>query len=576
MAYDNTPVEMSHGRGYVETNPVSLAGPICAGNPEYVFHADGTLTSYKITLRSANATDVSVAYLCIVSGTAGSYVIEQRLDIVAEVNAVKLAGAGMFSLVLTGLSIPVAADEFVAVYMDANCGFYVVELANSKKTMFTVNAVPPAPDAGDPSIALVTTGALSDFLSEGIYTTTSRLPFEDNNSDAGFGNGDLVHIPAYLGDDYHIVLRGVQVPDAESLIITAYKPSSAGRTLDVVQVITVDFTGTGEITDQDATAIAIAGEDGEKFDIHLYLEPVTHTDDVMFANLETGQGSVGDEDFQWKALNAGGVDILASTIATLPIRWVGLVNAGTNATVDEIVVCREPLVIVGDSFGGAYSISNSISILSRVGAALPAAFAEPRYGIPASISNGKVTMESTTSAAIRNRWNDADNDLCFFRGVVYCFVNGPGVNDITIIDASSSDTFINSKTYQVVGDIFKMVGDAVSTTINTGFTSDSCDVIMSEMIPRYPVDADERAAEQLCQKRINEALRFGAALMDVPMAMVFDGYAALEFGYNNDDGLHPTTAGAAWIALQMATVYEESWVPVRLLSAGPIAPPFLS
>jgi lysophospholipase L1-like esterase len=309
-----------------------------------------------------------------------------------------------------------------------------------------------------------------------------------------------------------------------------------------------------------ATSKSITGQEGDKFTLHIWTDPVNDLIEVVFINYGVGQGPSGNVvDIQHISL----MDRSPIALADFPLRRISFTNTGTNATIESVVSCRKPVLAIGDSFVGTYSPPAQ---LTRVGAVLGAAFTETRYVINGGIAGNAVSRSSPgNDTSIRERWNagqedlegvEPDQDLVAFRDVVCVFVNGPGLNDIIPrIDENSTENDINALAGRVSGDIERMAGDSIGRMLVTLNDIVSNDTVLCEQIP-YAVAGAGLVNEKAAQAKINTDIKAMSNSLQIPIALVHDNYAA-NGGYS-DSGTHPDVAGTAYIADQIADAYENN------------------
>ena len=538
-AYDHTAVNVNYGFGFIDSVAATGGHGLTAANPSLTFGCTGTLTGLKIYMRSTTANACALAKLKIMSGTPGSFVLESEVSILTQVAEVKPAAVENFILELTGLSLPVEPDHFLA-----NCLDTSVTYAIKNPGLMTYYY-------GNGDTAVLGASATYDICWEATISTSDKIIYTGSTWTAG----ETAHIQSYDASPFYIVVEGVQVPDTETLAFTLQYTDATTDATATEETYTIDYSGgagDGTVKGDAATTASIAGQEGDKINYYIYINPATGKQDLYFCNYTDGAGGQGDTDIKHVSLNSRG---LANITAANKLRRIGIVNAGGNATADRIVVCREPVVAGFDSYVSMGS--GGVLVLGRVGAYLDDAgvFTEQRHVINGGIPGNLVTDTTESSyTAIKTRWNSSENDLCGFRDVVYVFVNGPGLNDVaSLVGEASTDIEIDCLAYQIAGEILTMAGDVLSTKID-GVTVTSNDLVLCGMVPYTANSGQEEINEMLCQQRVNELLEVAAYRLGVPFVDCW-GLASYT------DGTHYTDAGNALVAERIATAYENNQVP---------------
>ena len=391
--------------------------------------------------------------------------------------------------------------------------------------------------------------------------TNKYILFDDTNSSSGWHGGDPnIRLPFYKNEAQYIILQDVNVPaNSFTRVNFIYNNSSGARTtlfsMDVNFVNSINRVQIGN------TSTSLASQEAAtKLTFSIWLDPNTDKYDVMIVNLQRGQGPESILDIKHISLSRRQTISAGIDLAAYPIRQISLEGGGK---IGRIVVCRKPVLAVGDSFVGTYTSYYVGAALRNVGDKLDdpgIIFSQQRYVINGGISGNCVLRNSThLMTAIKDRWNKADvnEDMCAYRDVVVVFVNGPGLNDVAINDAgsgingTSSDSDIRALATRIGSTVANMAGEA---QYNFDALGGKNDVILCEMIPYLANTDAEYINENRAIQYINSYLRKTALTLNVPIALVGN----LDPSYISADGTHPTDAGSIFIAQQIAGAYE-SW-----------------
>ena len=573
MTYDNSLVTVASG-GYGSCNTCGGYVTLGAANWTMAFantrvRASGRLSGFKMRLYGYN--EPTIAKLKILSGAAkGAVALVQDIDILIPM--VADYGAARFTLDLetwlVSNEINVTEGQFF--------GLYTYNVAGNAVRLLSKDANTPADPEGDGVWGYTTgdhTTGTVDYtqpeqteapLMEFEVLTAERVLYDSDDGSLGpFGTGEAVNIPAYTDQSYYIMLEGVQCPDTDTLAI-AFNYTDAAGADDTITIdakagnLLLNYDGGGD-TDKlgigDYTTFkAIASQEAENFNIHVWIDPVNHLMDIAFCNYQDGQGGLSDRDIQHIPL----MDGTAQAITDAVIRRLAITS--TAGTIDRIIVCREPVVVPGDSFVSTYG---TITELSRIGAALDDAgiFSEKRYVINAGIAGAMILASNVASSGLTTRWNTLASDqyIVGYRDCIMCFVVGCA-NDAT--EASEADAY--EMAARIVGAIGTMVGDTLDDTATLGGRSDC--VICGPI--GAPPDSDSDNYRTFFQ-RVNNGLRHLAYTANVPFVDLYGDEAKSQFtNFYASNNWHPSAAADSSIARKIAAAYESDAVPKAIRTMG--------
>lgn len=703
-AYSASPVNVNcggYGNPFTDTtaSPVRDTGKtICV--PAYRFGVAGTLTDVKMRFyHDLTGASCTVFKLYILSGTPGAFVAKHEItssgdiSLVDQLNAASV-GRQYFTVDISTLSQEVEADEFLGAYFDG--AFYTVKNdGNGQTSIFS----------GDGDTMAMTTRVKSDLLWQTVVSTSEFILYDrygdgETDSDGGWRGSCIVPIDTPDTGSYYVILEGTQVPDGESLSISL-EYTDAGGVNSTEKTYKIDYSGgprDGMIYGDPVNGItkmqSVAGQEGDKIDYYIFVDPVHWAQNILFCNFTDGQGFYGDKDTRHISLMGRET---GSFTASSKIRRLRLTNSGGNASVGRIVVARKPIVVVGDSFTSGYikgtcvrislgtdykyynAVDNHVSssggtvasdfakdlvaghwiettsttttdwaqgttyigghtILSNVGAKLAEAgvFSQRRYVINGGISGNGLTFDNTndnfSTTANRVRWKSsgsyvmapdgkyyeatashtstklgteaddfaadlaagrwvqtpqriatrqlasswkqgrdyigwqADNDLCAYRDVVYCFPNGLVFWDIVSgMNGTVSQQDRKDRAYQLAGTVGEVVGDCASHLRGLEVDSQN-DVILCQMVRRKGdgTSSADNLAVWDAQWYLNEALQILAYRMRIPYVWLWGAK------YEMTDGVHFTDNDLEVVGPKIAQAYELNSIPgYPLYSSGP-------
>ena len=557
---NDTQEVVSAGTGYSGSSPASASG---AGDTSadilHPFTCAGTLSRVKVLLNGTGDFDAATFKIMVLrpDGSVGSpetFTAVGKVTVTTHANAVSVtsyfaydtATDGPASLVddTTGLPITVQAGDCLAIYSSDDIAIGAHDIGENSRWRGTGETLTLSDGSGTLSLSM-----------QGYVTTKERVVLNDAT---GYANGGSVNIPFWTTQNQYICIEDVDVPDTEDLQIALYYTAAADGLQVVSYTVNLSYDGSGDDDNKialfagsvfsDTVSKSIAGGEGEKHDLYIHHDMAADKLELIFANVEDGTGGQGAADIQHVSITdrtplAAGIDL-----STLFLRKIVFTNAGTGATIGRITVCRDPIVMVGDSFCGS----------TNVGQFIAGAFTEDRYLINTGIAGGMMTSNATASStSIVKRWDEADNDrdICAFRDVLFVLCNGPGLNDVATIDNTVATRYWI--TAGIVGGIGKMIADSQNTNAQYG-GSRSNDIVISTLIPY--IDSDTATTTETATIPIlNKMIKSLCYYAQVPMADAYAGYDSSWYDAATDP--HPDETGAEYIADKIAAAHESATIP---------------
>jgi hypothetical protein len=503
-----------------------------AGHPILL---DGILTEIKIRFHNGGS-DCTMAKLKVLRGNGPNYSVVSTTDITSALNAARLAG-DRFLFDLTGLNIAIQAGDIIGFYITPDEGSinYVFKQSTGTDCVYGNGDVSNLPN--------IYSGRA--FYMDAIVRTPEYVIYDNTNGEAGLTTANSpIFIPYFTDKNQYIILEGIDgINNYESLSVgldvTASTTGESSTLESIVIYMAPNLKGYISMTTCNKKRSLTVDTPGNKFDIYIWTDKNTQQIEVLYV----------DRDLVvplYYSLTSRSPQYLAgcNTIRRLILSQ----GAGNSARIDRIVVCRQPVLAVGDSF-----VSGSITatqVLNHVGAKLddPGVFTNRRYCINGGLSGNTMCYETTNT--IPGRW-DGSGNMCAFRDVLVAFVNGPGLNDI----ASHVYTLALQREYTagLIGALATMARKAMDDADTYGGTND---VVFCQMIPYMnPTNANAYNAQAIIDynKEINKLGYY----TNSPVASMAD----FPLNYISADGAHPTDDGDLWIASQIAMAYEHNTVP---------------
>lgn len=403
----------------------------------------------------------------------------------------------------------------------------------------------------------------TSFCSDVTIQTNSHWPLNDNNGAAGYGKDAWIPLPSYLTERYYIILKKITgiANTHQAKFSFRYTVQATGADAEVA-AITIDFgAGVNTITlSTGAKVKTLTSTSGSELDIHVWFDKTNNLISAWIVNYLDGQGTEGDSDIEHICIN----DRVPQVCNFSAKRLIITQAVGAAVNVASVHCCRKPVLAIGDSFMSQYA--GGRTDLAHIGAKMDdvGVFTLQRYVINGGIVGNRVGQTSNGNhTAIIRRWDtvpkkitDADTgifkfgDMCDYRDVLVVIIGG--LNDSTQAATAAQAQYRAS---QVVGGIGKMLGDALSL---------GNDIVLCELIP-YP---DGTAIIQGCLRSINRQLRNLAALAQVPLALVYDGYYIVDASWYVEaipNRTHPDAVnGEPYIAGKIVDAHENNRIPVSL------------
>jgi hypothetical protein len=397
------------------------------------------------------------------------------------------------------------------------------------------------------------------------YTNLNVL-YDDTNGNNGWkASATAITIPFYTDANQYIVFKEVFVPNGQDLSIALNYTNTTTGASAAAKTITMSFDGGAndhKITmDGFTTSQSLAGQDANYFDLHVWIDPTADKVDMLYVNNTTGQGPQQGGVYNGVAYykdikHISYTNRLMTTIADANIRSISLSQArGTGAKIERIVVCRKPIVLIGDSYTSSWYAYPSASdpcrtMLAGVGVYLDDSnrFTQPHYVINGGVTGNSVSASSNGfDTAMITRFDDpcTHQDLIAYRDTIY--VLGCGINDVTKYigeTGTAADAYASAQI--IAGATMDMIGK-----MKRGNYGGSRDVIYYEQVP-YGLGTN-LTNKNLCMKMLYKIMKYNCYYLQVPYV---ETYTKIPSGYYEAAGVHPLSDGYDWIARQIAQVYE--------------------
>ena len=476
-------------------------------------------------------------------------VLVKDIDILATVKKLLIAASPMSSFIfekdLSQYNIDVQQGDFVAFYFNNDVmPVGTSDLYDRAELVYSENLYDQGFEPGD-SVSLEKTLTNKAPLADYIIETNEYIVYDSNQS---FYDGDIVQIPFYSEQGQYIILEDVYVKNDEIFNISLNFTDSQGLDTDAETLVLNLINETFSLKNNgNSMFLTETYYQDIKLTIHIWIDPVLGKMDVLYVNYHLGQGGGGASDIRHISITwRNTATILPNTI----IRRIMFTNTfGSSASVKRVIVCRKPILAVGDSYVSAFSQQNGSyeykTVLNHVGERLSDAFNEKRYVINGGRTGNALIGSGNTISA---RWNSFGQDLCAYHDVIVVPVNGPGLNNLSVLKSHPEE--LNDLVSGLAEAISKIVDEAQSFGDNLGGWND---VIMAEMIP-FGQAADVCEEERLAQILLNNKLARIAYIAGVPLVETYDDYPA-EFYYSA--GIHPNLDGDLWLAERTAQSYQQ-------------------
>lgn len=582
MAYDNSDIEVMQGWGSNShaTNGVPITGTRGATsiitNP--VVLTAGILNTIRWSAYIGNVAG-SEAELKIVYLDGSTLKLRETYDIAWLVDAEQLRidliggiipGDARMTLDVRSLNINVEVGDMIGFFVSHASVIRMLTYSDDDAGQFQYE-VGNFPASGNPDDAVfsgeevtVDNAACVDFTVD-----TNKYIFLDDDTE--LVDGDVLSIPSIVSDDeyLYIILREVTVVNGDILSVDFEATSEGSGIAKTRTTLKFDSSGGTNIIeyrnddDDILKTLELTEASDYKLDVHLWIKRDPESDgpecDVIIVDYENGQG-LSDKDYKHQSVTSRNPQRFYNGTTVDYARRLK-VTAGASSIAGGVVVCRKPIVAIGDSYVGAYTLATTeVSSLSNVGLVLGAAFTETRYVINAGIGGNQTINASTSVHSIVNRFNGPRNDIIAYRGAIIAFVNGPGIND-TMIQVSTTLVPANSE------DIFsKAIPAAIEQMVIQ--SKQYNEVIMCEMVDLedgYDSESGKTKAnvDSAYWTTLAANLKRVAADAEVPFAYVRDAFNADPDTYYYSDNLHPSEDGSLLIANTMVSVYENNLIPLN-------------
>jgi hypothetical protein len=373
-------------------------------------------------------------------------------------------------------------------------------------------------------------------------TTSEYIVLDNDNGGSGFVKDAAIDVPAFTASTYYIVLEKIENIANNEDISVNLKYTAADGTDTVAETLKLDFAADTISLVTATDSLALTETTGSQITAHIWLNPTTDKIKVTFVNYKDGQGGLSDGDIKHISLTARA----PASLANFAIQRVSLTqSAGTDATVSRIIVCRQPVLAVGDSFVSHYTTE---TILNNIAAKLDDSgiFTQQRYVINGGITGCQMGANNSASHSVINRWDSSGQDIMDYNNVLVAIIGG--TNDIGQTNDNVSYRYIvQARLMWVVGKI----------TYDSLFHGN--DVVLMELLPYDPayIAAGEviQAGEVTGKRQYNEWLRRLSAQANVPIALIYNNY---DYGWSG--GIHPDADGNTYIAGKIAEAYENNLI----------------
>jgi len=557
--YDNI---HAGGWGYFAINGDAVAGSTSTtADLDNPINLTGTLTRIKVRLYTGTSwVGGKTVKFKVLRGTAPNFTLVGEVDITTEADAAAtIAGAGArFALEvdISASAIAVQPGDYIAFTLPTTSS------TGLSAALMNAGGIDLVYGTGDTETLDGTRTGYSAFCAS-VYIDDSTLYYPTGKIDVSAkGNGDIIALPAYETEPYYIVLKDVNVPDGETMAIALDYTDAVGDNA-TAETITIDFSGgvddgkilltTGSAS-KDLVDKDVAQLTGVNLELFIWFDPTNEMMEVLWTSYYTTTGPQG------VALDlriASITDRTPYSVGVGRIDRLTLTNAGGNATIEDLVVCRNPVVCGIDSFVAKYSTDHldytRISpLIDDVGI-----FPQPRYPILAGVNGNRLLTDSDGNhSAFITRWDTAgsDQDIIAFRDVTYLLCLNVA-NDIGDLDDSKSEARSFVKEYL----------DTSETIIQGALNDANADGGANELIIVGPI-GDPSAYTYIANlnrkfiyKAIDDGLKRLCEKYDTPYV------SALQTFQNTSDALfastgdiHPGTDGTDWITKMAAAKWTNA------------------
>ena len=243
-------------------------------------------------------------------------------------------------------------------------------------------------------------------------------------------------IPVCIDDPYYLLAHESVVAGGNTLSIEISDCEAAGYEQSIKNTFVQDMGAADQMT-FDGTNVALNGvaEAGNKFDLAILLDEVADKTNLFYTNTNNGQGAVGiaapdARDIMTIAHGAADSGWGTEYAWADSAHYIKLVGTGTIVSID---VCRQPVIVMGDS-----QAASAGAVLNLLGEALVGKFTYPRSFIAAGIPGCAVATHTNTATSSRMHQRvrgllPTQGAISEMRNVLFVLC-GVGINDISLAD----------------------------------------------------------------------------------------------------------------------------------------------
>jgi len=558
--YDSTPVPVvSAGYGLANVNGKVVTGyGFTYADPGHPFTCGGLLSRVYIRLYDSG-TDTGIFKIKVLRGSSSPYTLVGEINALTHILAWQAATTnatranydtsatyGGVTLNVEAAGIEVKAGDFLGFTTGSNPSVAFVFLEEVGNNLIR--------GTGDTTALSNTTYANMALLMNGTVKTKEYVIYDEAGT---FGDGSQFEIPAFINQNYYVIVDH-KTPDEDDLQIVGKYMKSTDATIATAWTLNHSYDGAGDDDDKlalfagsdfsDTYSQSVTGQESDVITTYIRHNVSNGKLDSIFVNYENGQG-LSDSDIKHVLLNTSGSVDLSLNIAGNPIRRLTIASGGSagDAQATRIVVCRKPILALGDSFCSAYS--GGKTSLAHVANRMKTDFSENRYVINGGITGNKVLTDYTTHTALFNRWNNSG--LSAYKDIVAVFVNGPGLNDVA---QGVSSVTTDEDCYTLAGLLASTVLRMASQARQAGN-----DVILCGQMAYAAHAGVELIKEQKTQKRFNDLIKAGVYTLSVPYV---DSWNV------DSDGTHPTVDGDKDYAKRIGRAYENNKIVNPYIGGG--------
>ena len=549
------------GWGYKAINGDAIVGSTATScdldNP---INVAGTITRVKLRLcRAAGWEGGKTCKVKFLRGTAPTFTLVGYADITTEVDAAAttLGGAGRFEVDvdISASAITVQVGDYLAITLPTTSSTGI------SASFMNAGGIDSIYGTGDTE-TLDTTRTGYSAINASVYIDDSTLYLPTEGMDiSSKGTGDTISLPWYENAPYYIIINDVLVADTGTLALSLDYTDAAGDNA-VAEVITINFSGDGDdgkillttgsaskdLVDKDAAQLT-----GEKITLFIWFDPVGQLMEVLWTSYYQ---TTGPEGVLYDLRIASITDRSPYSVAAGRIDRITITDAGSDATFDDLDVCRNPVVCGIDSFVAKHSTDHiaptRLSPLIKVAGIFP----QPRKAIVIGTSGQKLLIANTsTRSAFTTQWDTAgsDQDMIAFRDVTFLLFMSVA-NDIGALDDYCSEA----------KDLIRDYLTACETIIQDVISSADVDGGANELIMVGPLGDPSAGAAiaNLPRKKIYNDIDKGLKLLCATNGVPY--VSALKTFQNSSDALfgsasdiNPGTDGRDYLIKQVVNKWIE-------------------